>query len=62
MTYEIRDENGRLIKNEKRKFRPIDGKEISQESREKYKKAVKNQNWQKAHKIVFEVLTGEEIQ
>jgi len=57
----IRDEKGRVIKKNGKTFRPLDGTEISIESREAYKKAVENQDWEKAHRILFEILTGDEI-
>ena len=44
------------------KERKIDGENISEESREAYKQAVNNSNWEKAHKILYEILTGEKLE
>lgn len=41
--------------------RPVRGDKVSDKSREAYKTAVKNGNWEKCHKILFEILTGEEM-
>lgn len=55
------DDYGNVKEQDGEKVRPILGGKISSESREAYKTAVNNGNWEKAHSILFEVLTGEQM-
>lgn len=56
-----KDEHGRLVENDERKFRPLDGQDITQEKREKLQTAINNKDWNTFGKTIYHILTGEEI-
>jgi len=59
ITMEKRDLYGRLLENDERKFRPVDGEDISEDTRKAHTEALANGNLKKALAIQWEILTSE---